>query len=146
MQKQGKNYIFPGEKTGSVHIYPATQSFYDFGRACGGDCIKLWSHIKGCDSWQALREIQECFGLNAPDKQHSRAMIEQQEQARQRQLEAQKQAKRRWVREVDALKTEASFYWAILESEHCRPLSWLWCTCQNRLTIVQIQLDLLCIN
>ena len=144
MQKQGKNYIFPGEKTGSVHIYPATQSFYDFGRSVGGDPIKLWSHIKGCDSWNALKEIRSTFGLIAPDRAHSRAMIEQQEQARQRQLEAEKQAKRRWVREADRLKAEASSYRAILESEHCKPLSWVWCTCQDRLTATEGKLDLLC--
>lgn len=137
-------YRFPCERTASVRIYSATQSFYDFGRNCGGDCVRLWSHVKGCDSWTALNEIRETFGLNAPNKQHCRDLIREQEETRQRQLEAQNQAKRRWVREVDALKTEASFYRAILESEHCRPLSWLWCTCQNRLTIVQIQLDLLC--
>ena len=31
MKKQGKNYIFPSEKSASVRIYPETQSFYDFG-------------------------------------------------------------------------------------------------------------------
>lgn len=106
--------------------------------------IRLWSHVRGVDSWTALKEIRSTFGLNAPDKAHSRAMIEQQEKARKRQLEAEKKAKEHWRREVDRLKAEVSFYQAILDSEHCRPLSWLWCTCQNRLTIVQIQLDLLC--
>lgn len=137
-------YKFPGERTASIRIYPATQSFYDFGRARGGDCIKLWSHVKGCDSWTALKEIRSTFGLITPDRQHSRAMIEQQEQTRQRQLEARKQEKRRWVREVNALKAESSFYRAILESEHCKPLSWTWCICQDKLTAAQGELDLLC--
>lgn len=144
LQKDGKLYKYPNEKTGSIKLYPESNSFFDFGRGAGGDCVRLWSHVRGCDSWTALKEIRSTFGLSAPNKQHSRAMIEQQEQARKAAEEAKKQEKRRWVREVDALKTEASFYRAILESEHCRPLSWLWCTCQNRLTIVQIQLDLLC--
>lgn len=39
MKKQGKNYIFPSEKSASVRIYPETQSFYDFGRCTGGDVI-----------------------------------------------------------------------------------------------------------
>ena len=144
MQKQGKNYIFPSEKTGSVHIYPATQSFYDFGRGCGGDVIRLWSHVRGCDSWTALKEIRSTFGLSAPNKQHSRAMIEQQEQARKAAEEAKKQEKRRWRMKVETLKAESSFYQAILEGEHCKPLSWLWCTCKNRLTTVEGKLDLLC--
>ena len=137
-------YKFPSERTASIRIYSATQSFYDFGRGCGGDVIRLWSHARGVDSWTALKQIRECFGLNTPDKAHSRAMIEQQEEARQRQLEAQKQAKRRWVRKVDRLKAKSSSYRAILESEHCKPLSWTWCTCKNRLTTVEGKLDLLC--
>lgn len=144
MQKQRKNYIFPGERTASIKIYPESNSFYDFGRCTGGDVVRLWAHVKGCDSWQALKEIRETFRLNTPDKQHSRAMIAQQEQARKRQQEAKKQKQEEWVRQVDRLKAEASFYRAILEGEHCEPLSWTWCICQNRLTTANIRLDLLC--
>lgn len=64
MKKQGKNYIFPSEKSASVRIYPETQSFYDFGRCTGGDVIRLWSHVRDVDSWTALcqiREISETF-------------------------------------------------------------------------------------
>lgn len=50
-------YIYPGEKTGSIKLYPESKSFYDFGRCMGGDCVRLWSHVRGCDSWQALRRI-----------------------------------------------------------------------------------------
>ena len=144
LQKQGRMYIYPGEKTGSIRIYPATQSFYDFGRSTGGDLIWLWSHIKDCDSWTALCQIRETFGLNAPDRKNSRELIAQQQEARKRQQEAKKQEKKRWRIEVDRLKAESSFYQAILEGEHCKPLSWTWCTCQNRLTVAQGMLDLLC--
>lgn len=57
MRRQGRAYIYPGERTGSVYIYPKTNTFYDFGRAVGGDVIRLWSHIKGCNSWTALKEM-----------------------------------------------------------------------------------------
>lgn len=137
-------YRFPGERTASVRIYSQTQSFYDFGRACGGDAVRLWSHVRGVDSWTALKEIRSVFGLIAPDKAHSRAMIEQQEQARQRQLEAEKIAKKHWRMEVDTLKSECQLYRAILESDHCRPLNWTWCICQDKLTNAQGMLDLLC--
>ena len=43
MKKQGKNYIFPSEKSASVRIYPETQSFYDFGRCTGGDVMRVYS-------------------------------------------------------------------------------------------------------
>ena len=144
MQKQGKNYIYPGERTASIKIYPESNSFYDFGRTTGGDVIRLWSHIKDCDSWTALCQIRETFGLNAPDRKNSRELIRKQEEARRQQIEAKKQEKNRWRIEVDRLKAESSFYQAILEGEHCKPLSWTWCTCQNRLTVAQGLLDLLC--
>lgn len=144
MRKQGRMYIYLGERTASIKVYPESNSFFDFGRSVGGDAVRLWSHVKGVDSWTALKQIRETFGLNAPDRQHSRDLILQQEQARKRQLEAKKQAKRRWVQDVDTLKSECQLYRAILESEHCKPLSWVWCTCQDRLTTAQIQLDLLC--
>ena len=37
LQKQGKMYIYPGERTGSIKLYPGSNTFYDFGRGCGGD-------------------------------------------------------------------------------------------------------------
>lgn len=144
LQKDGKMYKYPGEKTASVKIYPESNSFYDFGRGVGGDCVKLWSHVRGCDSWTALKQIRECFGLNTPNRAHSRDLIRKQESARRQQIEAEKQEKKLWRIKVDALKGECQLYQAILDSEHCKPLSWTWCACQNRLTTVNIQLDLLC--
>ena len=125
LEKQGHLYKFPSERTASIRIYSATQSFYDFGRGCGGDVIRLWSHVRGVDSWTALKQIRECFGLNTPDKAHSRDLIRKQEEARRQQIEAKKQEKKRWRMEVDTLKR-------------------MWCTCQNRLTAARGLLDLLC--
>ena len=144
MKKQGKNYIFTSEKSASVRIYPETQSFYDFGRAIGGDEIRLWSHVRDVDSWTALRQIRETFGLNTPNRKNSRDLIRQQEQARQKQQQAEKDAKRRWRLQVEALQRECEFYQDILDSGHCEPLSWLWCICRNRLTAAEGRLDLLC--
>lgn len=137
-------YIYPGERTASIRIYPATQSFYDFGRSTGGDLIRLWSHIKDCDSWTALCQIRETFELNMPNRKQSRAMIAQQEQDRKAAEEAKKREKCRWVRQVDQLKAECELVSGILSSGHCEPLSWSWCLCKNRLTIAQGMLDLLC--
>lgn len=144
LQKQGKMYIYPGEKTGSIKLYPDSNTFYDFGRGVGGDVVRLWSHIKDCDSWTALRHIKETFVLDTPDKQRSRDLIRQQEQARKQKIEAEKEAKRRWVSEVDQLKQQCSFYQAILDSGHCEPLSWTWCVAKNNLTTAAGKLDLLC--
>lgn len=144
LEKQGHLYKFPRERTASIRIYPATQSFYDFGRCTGGDVVRLWSHVKGCDSWTALQEIKATFGLSAPDRTQSRDAIIAAEQSRKQQLEAEKEAKRRWARQVDALKAEVELLSSILDSGHFEPLSWAWCLCKNWLTTVNIQLDLLC--
>ena len=144
LEKDGRLYKFPGERTGSIKLYPDSNTFYDFGRGCGGDSVKLWSHIKGCDSWAALQEIRKMFGLDTPDKQCSRDLIRQQELARQQQKAAEKAAKRVWVRQVDQLKQQCSFYQAILDSGHCEPLSWAWCVAKNNLTTAAGKLDLLC--
>lgn len=137
-------YICPGERTGSIKIYPENNSFYDFGRGVGGDPIKLWSYIKNCDNWTALQEIKEVFGLDTPDKQYSKDLIRQQEQSRKLQVEAEKEAKRRWVRKIDGLKAECSLYQAILDSGHCEPYSWSWCTAMNGLTYASGKADMLC--
>ena len=71
LQKDGRLYKYPGEKTASIRIYPETQSFYDYGRGHGGDCIALWSHVKGVDSWTALCQIRETFNLNTPNRANS---------------------------------------------------------------------------
>ena len=144
LEKDGRLYKFPGERTGSIRIYPETQSFYDYGRGHGGDCIALWSHIKDVDSWTALCQIRETFNLNTPNRANSRDLIRQQELLRQQQKAAQKAAKRAWVRQVDELKQQCSFYQAVLNSEHCEPLSWQWCVAKNALTAASGRLDLLC--
>ena len=144
MQKQGRMYIYPGEKTASIRIYPETQSFYDYGRARGGDVVRLWSHVQKVDSWTALRQIREAFGLNTPNRKNSRDLFRQQELARQKQQQAEKDAKRRWRLQVEALQGECELYQSILDSGHCEPLSWLWCICQNRLTSASGKADLLC--
>lgn len=144
LEKDGRLYKYPGERTGSIHIYEGSRSFYDFGRCVGGDVIKLWSHIRGCDNWTALQEIRETFGLDTPNRANSRDLIRQQELARNQQKAAEKAVKRAWVRQVDQLKAQCKLYQAVLNSPHCEPLSWQWCTAKNNLTTAAGKLDLLC--
>ena len=88
----------PDEKTASLRIYPQTQSFFDFGRGIGGDSIRLWSHIKGCDNWSAMNEIAALYGisaaLNETDKENIVAKIKRQEKA---QKEREQAEKRKWI-------------------------------------------------
>ena len=54
-------YRFPGERTPSIKIYKETGSFFDFGRAKGGDAVALWAHVCNCDNWTALRELSAFY-------------------------------------------------------------------------------------
>lgn len=142
--KQGKMYRHPSERTASICIYPKTQSFCDFGRNIGGDLIKLWSYIRGVNSWKALQEIADAFNLNAPNKVANSQEIRQAEQQRQLQLQRQQLKQEQWRAEVSRLKIEIEMYEELLSSPHCKPLSDLWCICKNRLTTLNGQLDFLC--
>lgn len=84
------------------------------------------------------------FGLDTPNRANSQQLIRQQELARKQQKAAEKAAKRAWVREVDQLKAQCNLYQAVLNSPHCEPLSWQWCTAKNNLTTAAGKLDLLC--
>lgn len=107
-------YRYPGERTPSIKMYPATNSFYDFGRGAGGDCVRLWSHVKGCDSWTALREIAALYGisatLNETDKENIVAKIKRQEKAQEKRRQAERREQKQWVMQVDRLHEELELY------------------------------------
>ena len=63
LEKEYGKRKFPGERTASIELYPNTQTFYDFGRAVGGDIFDLVSHIKGISFKEALDEIVDFFKI-----------------------------------------------------------------------------------
>lgn len=139
---------YPGEKTPSIKIYTETQSFYDFGRGVGGDCIKLWSHIRNCNSWTALQEISALYGISAvsneTDRKNIIAKIERQEEAQERRRQAEKRKQKQWVMQVDRLHEELELYDNLLNSPHIPPLSWVWTWCMNGKQMAEYKLDCLC--
>ncbi len=138
-------YYYPGEKTPSIKVYQQSQSFYDFGRGCGGDLIRLWSHVCQVDSWTALNEIKTLYSISdSPDKKNIRACIQQQEQERQAIKRADEKQKEQWRKKVNSLKAELTIYENLLELEHIPPLSWGWCECINRSQLLNYKLDCLC--
>ena len=141
-------YRFPGERTASIKIYPDTQSFFDFGRNTGGDCIRLWSHVKGCDNWTALNEIVALYGisatLNETDKENIVAKIKRQEKAQEKRRQAERRERKQWVMQVDRLKAQEELYNNLLESPHIQPFSDVWCWLINLKQIVSYRLDCLC--
>lgn len=141
-------FLFPGEKTPSIKLYPQTQSFYDFGRGTGGDAVKLWSHVQGMDNWAALQEIANTFNLtmdlNSADRKNITVQIKKREQSRRAQKKAEDRTKRLWVAKVDRLKTREKLYNNLLSSPYIRPFSNLWCEVINAKQLTEYHLDCLC--
>lgn len=141
-------YKYPGERTASLKIYPETRSFYDFGRGVGGDVIRLWSHVKGCDNWEAMNEIAAIFGvsavLNETDRKSTTERIRQQEKAQEKRRQAERREQKQWVMQVDRLHEELELYDNLLNSPHIPPLSWVWTWCMNGKQLAEYELDCLC--
>lgn len=136
-------YRYPGEKTPSVKIYPETRSFYDFGRAFGGDSLDLWMHVRQCDLPEALHEIKDLYGIeddSAPD----RAWIEKKRKAQEiaRQEKARKQ--RIWREEVERLQEQIRVCNTLLESAHVPPMSDVWGWCIEIRQMAEYKLNILC--
>ena len=141
-------YRFPGERTPSIKIYKETGSFFDFGRAKGGDAVALWAHVCNCDNWTALRELSAVFGistaLNETDKENIVAKIRAQETAQKERKRADKRKRKQWIAQVDKLHEELELYDSLLSSPNIPPMSWIWTWCVNGKQMTEYQLDCLC--
>lgn len=141
-------YRYPGERTPSIKVYPETNSFYDFGRATGGDVVRLWSHTKGCGNWTALQELSAVFGvsmvLNETDRKSITEQIKAQEKAQRARKQAEKRKRKQWIAQVDKLHEELELYDNLLNSPHIHPLSWVWTWCMIGKQQVEYELDYLC--
>ncbi len=139
-----KMFRYPGERTPSIKLYPGTRSFHDFGRNVGGDCIRLWSHVRQVDSGQAIREICEEYGiiLDQPDRMEIARSIRRQEQEKKRREDEAKSRRKMWLFAVERAKLELQAVENVLET--ARPLSDEWVFCLNRKQRLEYQLDYLC--
>lgn len=138
-----KMFFYPGENTASVRIYPNTQTFFDFGRAIGGDCIRLWAHIRHVDNWTALQSIKDLYGLeNVQGNENTREHILEQERAQKAAREAEIERKAAWRSEVDFWKQVFTTCDAIIGS--LTAFSDEWAYCMNQKQLASYHLDCLC--
>lgn len=138
-------FSYPGERTASIKVYPETKSFFDFGRGIGGDAVKLWTHVRGCDSWTAAQVIASIWGLELEqDSKITAAEARRHQQAKLRSKQEKERAWKRWRREVDLLKIREKFYTDLLNSPHIKPFSDPWCWAINDLQVIRHRLDFLC--
>lgn len=134
-------FFYPGEKTASIKIYSPTQTFYDFGRGVGGDAIKLWSFVKGCNAWKALQSIQSIYGIESDDSPNKERIKEQIQQQSNRKI-AEAKRKAEWREEVSFWKSisETCDLWINL----LKPYSDDWCYCIGQKQKADYRLDWLC--
>ena len=141
-------FKYPDEKTASLKIYPKTQSFYDFGRNTGGDCIRLWSHVRGCDNWTSLQEICALYGistdLNTADGKSIAGRIKAQEMAQKERRQAEKRKWEQCVKEVERLQEWRKLCQNLLDSGHLPPFCDVRSWCYSEIQIADHKLDVLC--
>lgn len=141
-------YRFPGERTPSIKIYKETGSFFDFGRAKGGDAVALWAHIRNCDNWQALNEIAALYGistaLNETDKKSITERIKAQKKAQKEREQGKKRRQKRWVKEVERLQEWRKLCQNLLDSDHLPPFCDVRSWCYSEIQIADHKLDVLC--
>lgn len=141
-------FRYPGERTASLKIYPVTNSFYDFGRGIGGDCVRLWSHVKKCDNWTALQEVAVVFGvsatLNEKDRKDIAERIKTQERAQKEREQAEKRKRKQWIKEVERLQEWRKLCQDLLDSGHLPPFCDVRSWCYSEIQMTDYKLDILC--
>ena len=141
-------YRFPGERTPSIKIYKETGSFFDFGRGVGGDSVKLWAHVCGCNNWTSLQELAAVFGvstdLNTADRKSIAERIRRQERAQKEREQAKKHKQRQWVKEVKRLQEWRKLCQDLLDSGHLPPFCDVRSWCYSEIQVADYRLDILC--
>lgn len=136
------------DKTSSMKLYPATNTFCDFANGkTGGDIIRLVSYVKDIDNWTAAQELKAFYGLSdslGQDKKDIRQKILK-EQAAKRHREERKQLFRRALMgRIAVLKAQVDKYRSSIERGQIKPFTDEWRKALNRLQLLNYQLDILC--
>ena len=141
-------YRFPDERTPSIKIYPETNSFFDFGRNTGGDCIRLWSHVKGCDNWTALNEIAALYGISTAlaetDGKNIAERIKTQKTAQRAREKDEKHKQQLWLKKVECLQEWRKLCQNLLDSGRLPPFCDVRGWCYSEVQITDYKLDILC--
>lgn len=136
------------DKTASLAIYPNSNRFCDFANGnLSGDCIAFVAYVKGCNQWQALKELQVFYGLTdarEQEKAEARRRIQlQQEQERRKEERKQAFYRALWG-EIDRLKRWEDICRIAIEKAAFEPFSDTWAYCVNELQKTEYRLDILC--
>ena len=105
------------DRTASLALFPNSNRFTDFSNAnYSGDIIGFVAYVKGCNQWQALKELQAYYGLTdsrEQDRQEAQRRILLQQQEERRKEERRQAFYRALWEQIDDLKR-----WADLQYSH----------------------------
>lgn len=102
------------DRTASLALFPNSNRFTDFSNAnYSGDIIGFVAYVKGCNQWQALKELQAYYGLTdsrEQDRQEAQRRILLQQQEERRKEERRQAFYRALWEQIDDLKR-----WAVIQ-------------------------------
>ena len=136
------------DKTASLALYPNSNRFTDFSNSnYSGDCIAFVAYVKGCNQWQALKELQAYYGLTdsreADRQEAQRRILLQQQEERRKEERRQAFYAALWA-QIDDLKQWEHIYRTSIEKTVFEPFSDTWAYCVNELQKTEYKLDILC--
>lgn len=122
---------FQDEKTASCKLYKDLgRGYYDFSAGEGGDCVRFVARTQGLNSWEACRLLVEAFSLPVDMKSThlTRKRVQQLKQQREADQKRKAVDQKKWVAEMDSLKTVIATCEDVLTNPHIEPMSGLWCS------------------
>lgn len=126
---------FHPEKTASCKLYNGLgKGFYDFSTGTAGDCIKFVALTQRVDSWTAAKVMIEAFSLPIDMKSThlTRKRVQQLKQQREADQKRKAVDQKKWVAEMDSLKTVIATCKDVLTNPHIQPMSEVWCMAVER--------------
>lgn len=122
---------FHDEKTASCKLYKEPgRGYYDFSAGEGGDCVRFVARTQGLNSWEACRLLVEAFSLPVDMKSThlTRKRVQQLKQQREADQKRKAVDQKKWIAEMDSLKTVIATCEDVLTNPHIEPMSDLWCS------------------
>lgn len=122
---------FGQEKTASCKLYDKPGAgFYDFSTGESGDVVSFAAKTQGVSNWEAMKMLITAFSLpvDVKDTNLSRQKVQKLEQQREADRKRKAVDQKKWIAEMDSLKTVIATCEELLKSPHIQPMSDLWCS------------------
>lgn len=122
---------FKQEKTASCRLYDRPGAgFYDFSTSESGDVVSFVAKTQGVSNWEAMKMLITAFSLPVDMENVHLTKKKVQEIKQKRETDQKRNAvdQKKWVAEMDSLKTVIATCEELLKSPRIQPMSDLWCS------------------